>query len=399
MITSRERKRDRQPIGLLIALILAACVVAGCIRITNEYAAIPPGMWRATLDLTASPVSEAEFDERTQGQLPFNFEVIYSDQDAFHIEVINGEERIVITDIRFGLDVRRGRDTIQIDFPVYGSYIRADYEEDAIEGYWYVPSRGPDYRIPFRALHGKLRRFDHSVAEPTINVDGRWKAMFEVETNDPYPAIGYFRQQGDSLTGTFLTETGDYRFLEGNVMGDRMFLSVFDGAHAFLFEAKQLEDGTLSGIFRSGNHYKTYWSAARSDTFTLRDPYTLTYLNEGYDAFDFTAETLDGETVSLSDARYQGRPKLVQIFGTWCPNCRDETAFLVEYLKKHDTGDLAVIALAFERYRDKTRAREAIRTYQDYFDIPYEVLYAGPSSKSAASELLPSLNRVISYPT
>ena len=56
-----------------------------------------------------------------------------------------------------------------------------------------------------------------------------------------------------------MTNTGDDRYLEGQVNGDRLYLSTFDGTHAYLYEAKILPDGQLSGIYRSGNHYKTYW--------------------------------------------------------------------------------------------------------------------------------------------
>ena len=51
--------------------------------------------------------------------------------------------------------------------------------------------------------------------------------------------MGEFSQAGDSVAGTFLTETGDHRFLAGQVRGAEMYLSTFDGAHAFLYKARQ----------------------------------------------------------------------------------------------------------------------------------------------------------------
>ena len=76
-------------------------------------------------------------------------------------------------------------------------------------------------------------------------------------------------KDGNKLTGTFRTDTGDYRFLEGSVQANKMYLSVFDGSHAFLFEAKLMEDSALIGSFRSGNHYKTLWEAERDATFRI----------------------------------------------------------------------------------------------------------------------------------
>ena len=147
-----------------------------------------------------------------------------------------------------------------------------------------------------------------------------FKFQFDVESLNPYPAIGNFSQEANGrVTGTFRTETGDYRYLEGKMSGDRLYLSVFDGAHAFLFEAKYFEDGSLSGIYRSGNTYKVYWTAHRDSTFQLTSPYELTYLKEGFETFEFAFPDLQGNIVSLSDPRYVGKPKIVQILGTWCP--------------------------------------------------------------------------------
>lgn len=52
-----------------------------------------------------------------------------------------------------------------------------------------------------------------------------------------------------------MTETGDYRYLEGVVNGNQLQLSTFDGAHAFLFTGT-VTDSTINGHFYSGNHWK-----------------------------------------------------------------------------------------------------------------------------------------------
>ena len=90
-----------------------------------------------------------------------------------------------------------------------------------------------------------------------------------------------------------MTETGDYRFLEGTVQENKFWLSVFDGAHAFLFEGKILNDNELTGTFRSGKHYTTTWAAKRNADATLTSPDSLTYLLPGYDAVAFSFENPD----------------------------------------------------------------------------------------------------------
>ncbi|RLD22773.1 MAG: TlpA family protein disulfide reductase [Bacteroidetes bacterium] len=399
MLKSIFRREDSFIYVVSMVLLTVVSSLSGCIETPNKFSGIPPGMWRATLNLAGQDLGQEAFDEKNNGMLPFNFEVIYDTADSFHIELVNGEERLLVDEIYFGRDRSISKDTIRIVFPVYGSYIIARYEEDAIEGDYYVPVRGQDYKIPFRARHGKTERFT-MIDPPVTDISGEWASQFEVQSPNPYPAIGKFVQEENGrVTGTFRTETGDYRYLEGKMSGDRLYLSVFDGAHAFIFEAKYFDDGTLSGVFRSGNHHKTYWTASRDSTFELKSPYELTYLKEGYETFEFAFPNLDGEIVTLSDPQYVGKPKIIQIFGTWCPNCREETGFLMDYRKNNPDKDFEIIALAFERNTSKEKAISAIRRYIDYFDIDYEILYAGTNDKAAASEKLPMLNRIISYPT
>ena len=383
-----------------MAAVIALITIGlnGCIEPAGQFNAIPPGPWRATLDLTGHEFADQAFDERSGGKLPFNFEVIYDTPEDFHIEIINGEERIRLDEITFGRDTYLQKDTILIEFPAYGSYIRAKYEEDAIEGAWYVPDRGEDYSIPFRALHGKTQRFAR-IDTPITDISGKWASSFEIERDEPYQAIGIFHQDEDGIvTGTIRTATGDYRFLEGKMSSDRLYLSVFDGAHAFLFEAKYLEDGTLSGIFRSGNHYKTYWEAHRDENATLPDPFEqASILPDARVSFAFP--NTDGTLISIDDERYQDKPLLVQVMGTWCPNCHDETTFLVDYFDKHPELDIEIVTLAFERFDTFDEAAPRLKEYKEHMDIQHELLYAGSSSKAVATEKLGILDRVVSFPT
>jgi len=392
-------KQDILNHAFSIALLSLVIGFSGCIETPNSFSAIPPGIWRATLDLAGQHSSEAAFDEKNAGMLPFNFEVIYDTPDSFHIELINGEERLLVEEIYFGRDRRISKDTIRIVFPVYGSYVTAKYEEDVIEGVYHVPARGLDYKIPFRAHNGKAERF-RMIDPPAKDVSGEWAAQFEIQSPTPYPAIGQFSQDEDgTVTGTFRTETGDYRYLEGKMSADRLYLSVFDGAHAFVFEAKYLDDGTLSGVFRSGLDHKVYWTAHRDPSFELTSPYQLTYLKEGFETFEFAFPNMDGDIVTLNDPEYVDKPKIIQVFGTWCPNCREETGFLMDYRRNNPDKEFEVIALAFERNTSKSNALIALKRYKEYFNIDFEMLYAGTNNKTEASEKLPMLNRIISYPT
>lgn len=393
-----------------LLLLTLAFIIQGCITIDTAFEGLPPGQWRAVLKLDNRPkvsnkkgeplpeLMGLKFEEVSQGELPFTFEVVHTSPKDFHINIINGDERIRVDDITIGLDRQTAKDTVIINFPLYDSYIKAIFEERVMEGDWIVTNRGEYYSIPFEAHHGRNHRFSTLKKTPKIDVSGKWEVTFS-PTEDPEKAIGEFVQEGNKVTGTFLTETGDYRFLEGEIQANKLYLSVFDGAHAFLFEAKILEDETMIGSFRSGKHYRVLWEAKRNENVKLTSANELTFLNEGYDKVEFEFENPEGKMISLNDERYKGKNKIVQIFGTWCPNCRDETDFLLDYLKRKNPKNLEVIALAFEKHKEKEKAMATIKRYRDKLEAPYEMVWAGPSNKKEAAKSLPMLNHILSYPT
>ncbi|MEY3367442.1 MAG: hypothetical protein RI973_597 [Bacteroidota bacterium] len=396
---------------LLFVSLAASLALSGCVAVPNDYPALPPGTWRAVLKLEpdmntpnpkGKPLPEKlnlKYDAVAEDEIPFTFEVIYDSDTAFHIEILNGEERILVPaeDISFGRSRHRARDTVRIDFPIYDSYITGYFAGHVIEGAWVVASR-ENYAIPFVATQGKDYRFTPLREKPAADLSGQWACTFDLESDAPYPAIAEFRQDGNRLTGTFQTETGDFRYLEGTVQQDRFFLSCFDGSHAYLFQGKIGADNTLSGAFYSGKHYRSTWEAKRDNRFKLANPDSLTTLNPGFEIINFSFPNADGKLVSLQDEEYRGKVKLVQIMGTWCPNCMDESVFLVNYLREKKPENLAVIGLAFER-GSQEKINTGLRLYKQRLGIPYEILHAGSNKKEDAARALPMLNRVFSYPT
>jgi thiol-disulfide isomerase/thioredoxin len=381
--------------------------------IEHPFAKIPAGYWRATLDLSGnqeiSGLQQTNVDDEDinrnleaikETELPFVMEVKYYEDkpDDFYIEIINGTERIRVDDIQFGRSKERAIDTVRIDFPHFDTYIIATFRERFLNGHWVVNYK-ENYKIPFKAKFGEDFRFTELNTEPKTDLTGKWAATFGLSDSEPYPAIGEFNQNNNNLTGTFLTETGDYRFLEGTVQEDKFFLSCFDGAHAFLYNGKILNKDSIIGSFRSGNHYISTWEAIRNNQASLQNPDSLTFMNPGFEKFDFKFEDSDGNMVSLSDPQFEGKAKIIQIMGSWCPNCLDETSFLKEYLKNNDTNQLAIIGLAFERYKDREKNKEIIARYKKEQNIPYPILLAGSYDKKAAAEALPMLSAIVSYPT
>lgn len=375
----------------------------GCVQPYTTFSKLPPGIWRGVLLLDRQPTIKYGDDRdiekkfNVESELPFNFEISYTADSNLVMTLYNGTEKIEVTHIEFGRDLQTAKDTLIFHFDVYDTYIKAIYEDGVLEGDWVVNYKD-NYAIPFKAVHGNNRRFDMVPKEPISNFDGQWACTFDVGNADAYPADAYFKQEGSNLTGTILTETGDYRYLDGMVSGDKMYLSAFDGAHAFWFSGKMLPDGTITGAFRSGTHYSVIWEGKKSSVTTLKDPYKLTsYKKDKPVQFAFLND--EGQMVSIDDEKFKGKPKIVQIFGTWCPNCMDETVFLQDYFSKSNDNDVALISIGFERYEDTIRSLNALNRFKDKMGVASEVLYGGYYNKEKSMQALPWLDTLISYPT
>jgi thiol-disulfide isomerase/thioredoxin len=336
------------------------------------------GPWRGVLKV---------LDER---ELPFTFN-LESKEGAYLMQIQNAEELIEVDEISMD------GDSITIKLPVFEGYIAGTFTTHSIEGYFVKESL--DRRVSFNAVFGEKERFPVQ-QEARSDVSGIWEVDFYPEEKPPYKAKGIFTQKGNLLTGTFRTATGDYRYLEGVVEGDSMKISAFDGAHAFLFTAG-VNDSAMSGKFYSDNHYQERFEAKRNESFELPDADSLTFLKEGYERFEFAFPDSGGSLITSDDPAFANKVLIVQVMGSWCPNCLDESKFLVEYLKQNPNEDLAVVALAFEYAKTEESAFKAIKRLRDRLGISYPVLLAqyGSSDKGKANEKLPMLNTVLSYPT
>ncbi|MCL6265717.1 peroxiredoxin family protein [Flagellimonas myxillae] len=330
-------------------------------------------------------------DVSQEETLPFNFTISKDANGDYLMKMYNAEEVVIVDEI----ELKDG--TIRIQMPIFEGYIEGTYDENGIQGSFIKESL--NRVVPFHAIYGKRDRFE--IAEDaTVDVSGVWETHFNIGLDNEYPGKGIFSQSGNRVTGTYRTNTGDYRFLEGVISGNSLKLSAFDGAHVYLFTA-EVSDSTMQGTFYNGNHSVRPFVGKRNDAFELLDANSLTYLKEGYEEFNFSFEDETGKMVTLSDQRFLDKPVLVQIMGTWCPNCLDETRFYVDYLKQNPEVDIEFVALAFEYAKTKKKALEGISRLKERAGVEYPVLLAqyGTSSKQKANEKLPMLNHVLSYPT
>jgi thiol-disulfide isomerase/thioredoxin len=231
----------------------------------------------------------------------------------------------------------------------------------------------------------------------TSTINGKWKATFSPNSENPDVTVGIFEQTAGLVNGTFLTETGDYRFLSGTVGAGQFSMSTFNGSWAFLIEGKVVND-SIYGKFYSGPNYQTDWVAVKDPNATLRDPSKLTYVENDKDFYFSALKTLKGKAF---DAKKFGKNKVViyQIMGTWCPNCIDELHYFKELYKKYNDQGLEIVALAYEVGTNEKSQIKRLKAFKKRLSIPYEVVLAGTSNKDVASSQFPMLNGIMSFPT
>lgn len=357
--------------------VLAIGLMSSC-QEASEPSVAPPSnaleTWRGTLQMNDST------------QLPFTFT-----WDGQQMTIFNGEEKVVVTEIE-----ETSTDTTILHLPVFQTAFHVVMSENSWSGFWTKYDAAEPYYMPFTAQLNS-NRFDYTAPE-SASFPERWEVEFRTGSDNPKVGIGEFQVSSDGhALGTFLTETGDYRFLEGYWDGSELRLSGFDGTHAYLFVAHGSDD-SLYGTHFSGLTYAMPWKAIPNVDIELRNPHELTFLKEGYETIEFNLPTLHGENIVFDGAKAE-HPTLIQIMGSWCPNCMDETNYFIELHESYAQHGLSVIGITFEYRPELEDARPAIEKMIKDMSIPYPVAFGGLASKETIYEVLPMIDNFMSYPT
>ncbi|WP_072053118.1 TlpA disulfide reductase family protein [Hymenobacter terrenus] len=345
---------------------------------------LKPGPWRGVLS--------------AQGQeIPFLFDVSTVDNGQKPtVTLHNGAERLKLDEITTAGDST----TIRMGAFDAALVVRAD-GPGKLKGAWVKYDTKEPYRVPFTATRGEQKVFAASSGKPT-SFDGTWNVTFKGDDGETYPAVGVFKQTDNDVTGTFLTSTGDYRYLAGQVDGNTLKLSTFDGSHGFLFTATRNSDTNtiINGDFYSGKSGHETWTGRLDPNAKLPDAYTLTSLKAGQKRLDFKFPSIfEGGSISPTDPKYRGKVVVVQILGSWCPNCMDESNFLAPWYEKNKQRGVEIIGLGYERSSDYKVASARLRKMRERFNIGYDLAVAGVANKDSAAKSLPQLAKVLAFPT
>ena len=328
-------------------------------------------------------------------EIPFNFEV-KSINGKKNLFIRNGEERIKVDQVQ-----QRG-DSVFIQMPVFESrFMGKLLKNGSIEGNWIKGTSSADQVVHFVATPGLKERIGIT-QKPSSNISGRWAANFVSSDTSERFAVAEFKQDGNKLTGTFLTTTGDYRYLEGAVDADSFVISTFDGSHAYLFKGKIISSSQIeNGYYYSGARFKQEWSARKDSTAHIPENASAVYLKRGEERLHFTFPDLTGKPVSIDDNRFKNKVVIVQVMGSWCPNCMDETKFLSDYYSKNRSRGVEVVSLAYEYSTDFERSKRSLMKFRDRFNVQYPMLITGAitSDSLRTEKTLPEITPIRMFPT
>ena len=321
-------------------------------------------------------------------EIPFVFEVKGKSADSTSVFLINGSDRFELKNITYS------NDSVSIPIDLYTSVLKGKLTENTLEGQLVkVNTDKPVVGVPFKAVFGGLPRFPKSSEAPSVSLAGTWDINVDGEKT-----VGNFEQNESILTGSILTTTGDYRFLEGVVQGKKFALSAFGGSTPYLLKGEFTNDSTFAGEFITPRQTSKI-EGKRNANAALPNPYMASHLKEGFNSIKFTFPNLDKKQVSLSDSVYQGKVVIVTILGSWCPNCLDENAFLAEWYKLNHKRGVEIIGLGFETNFDFASAQKSLSVLKKRLGITYEILFAGQRGIASASKALPALNGISAFPT
>jgi len=352
-----------------------AITSADTLTINKLHPEIITGKWRGV------------FSVRPGVDVPFHF-VIEPGGEVF---LLNGEEKFAAGSFKIT------DDSLFIPFPLFDNELALTYEDNILKGVLRKQNlKGTTTLV--KAQKGIADRFYETGSSPIKDISGTYDVEFGAEEGKKEKAVGIFQQKGNRVTATFLRITGDSRFLEGTIEDNQLQLSSFIGSSPSYYKATIQADGSLKGENINARTAIPF-TASLNPNAALPDAYSLTKLKETGSDFNFSFPDADGKIINSTDSRFAGKPLIVTIGGTWCPNCMDEANFLGSWYEKNKDRGIEVIALQYERQTDAAYIKKTFDRFKKQYGLTYTLLVGGTADKQVVTATLPALQNFVSFPT
>lgn len=350
-------------------------VVAAALATASPLlAATPYGNWRVVLD-------------HPGGGVPFGLEVAPGKTGPVAY-ISNPPEKLRVENASVD------GETITLAFPSYNSrLVLVRGADDRLTGQADVKrSAGP---VTLAATGTRaMYRFTPKPSKPAADLTGKW--LVDFQGAKPVTGLAQFKQVGNQVSGSVQLPSGDTRYLAGELAGNKLSLSTFDGSYSALWLA-DLAGGVLSGKqFAATSTGGTAWTAKRAAKAGIE---AVAVEKSAGEKLAFRFPTSDGRMLSLADPRYKGKVVVITLGGAWCPNCHDEAIFMGPYAAKRAGEGLEVIGMQFEYGTDQARAFKQMDSFKARYKLPYPLILAGQPTPESTRAALGSLGPVKVYPS
>jgi thiol-disulfide isomerase/thioredoxin len=313
------------------------------------------GLWQGTVTVDGAEV-------------PFRFELA---GDAANVKgtFFNGDERFTSTAGSFANNL------LNLKWEYFAATLEAKIDGDNLDGTY---SRARSKPIAFHAHKGIAK----TAAAKAPSIDGQW-VIEGVDSHKGEQAWHLIvKQKGSEVQAAILRVDGDTGTLTGSFDGEKFVLSHFSGMRPARLEIVLNKDGSLN--LKLGKDAMTAYRPAQVAEKNLgepTDPSKHTTVKNAEEPFHFNFRDLNGNPVSDSDARFKDKVVLVNITGSWCPNCHDEAPFLAEIYRKYRARGLEIVALSFEE-ADQLQNPTRLRAFIQRYGIEYTVLLGGTTDEA-----------------
>jgi thiol-disulfide isomerase/thioredoxin len=363
----------RIPLLIAVVILLASC---------SNKKELTIGTWLGVVQL----------DTLGNFLVPFNFEV---KKDAQKISLIirNADEFIQVDEVEVN------GDTVYAKLPVFTSEFVAVIGADSLKGFYYPKGVQVGTKYSFYAIKGETDRFPWHTESPAFDVTGRWWFIENPGKADSTLMIAELNQVGYVVKGTILSTTGDYRYLEGKVSGNKFFFSKNDGAQTIIIKGEIADQNTMiNGLISGSPRWISPWRAIRDENAKLPESDQLVWVKKGFSTFEFAGKDLDGDIVKSTDSKYKDKVIAVLAGGSWCPNCLDEGRYYKTLYEKYANEGFEVVSLCFE---DKTfeAAQPKMQRFAKSIGANYTHLYVAPRGRVQRDSVLYALEGQMAYPT
>jgi thiol-disulfide isomerase/thioredoxin len=188
------------------------------------------------------------------------------------------------------------------------------------------------------------------------------------------------RQSGPDVAAAILRVDGDTGSLTGRWQDGKFVLSHFDGTRPALMEVTPNRDGSIVIEQKTGRDVRLVaYRAEEALAKGVPEPADFaahTTAKDPNEPFTFRFKDADGKVWSNEDSKFKGKVLIVNITGTWCPNCHDEAPYLEQLYKKYRDRGLEIVALDFEEPEQQAELSRA-RAFVKKYGIEYTYLIAG----------------------